>query len=299
MHRWTAALLAALLLFCCACCEEAGHVYRAGEELSVVPGADTFDLYVCPLLGADCMVLCCGGQTMLVDMGKANDYGTIRLVLQDVGVDRIDIAFNTHPHTDHLGSMIQLSADYPVGCFMTAFPPDYTGTEVIQISTLKALEEARIPVITVEDGFVFYLGDARVQVIRQTKYVNPNPLSAMLKITFGQRSILLCADVIGSAQKYLAETHDLKADIFKFPHHGLNKVMREFLEGIDPEYAFFTHGYANTAEAQAQLVRYGIPHDFATWGMIHLSTDGQIWLVRQHLNENGLRWDEKYRKAEP
>lgn len=299
MRRFAALMLA--LFFCLSAVSAAGEedvrrVFRAGEKESFAEGAETFDLYVCPLLGADCMILTCGGQTMLVDMGKANDYPIIKGVLDGLGVKKIDIAYNTHPHTDHLGSMIQLLADYPIGQFMTAFPDHYTGNEVIQVSTLKAVREAEVPIVNIDDGYVFTLGGAEMTVVRQTKYKNPNPLSAMLRIAYGDCSILLCADVIGSAQLELAETHDLKADIFKFPHHGLNKVMREFLEDISPEYAFFTHGYANTTAAQEQLTKYGIPHDFATWGVIHLSTNGEYWLVDQTLNENGVKYDQKYRK---
>ena len=299
MRRIASVLLTILFLLSPVLAEQEKTVYRLTEPVPFDKGTETFDLYVCPLLGGDCMLLTCCGEIMLVDMGKANDYAAIRDVLDGQGITYIDIAFNTHPHTDHLGSMIQILADYPVGRFMTAFPEDYTGNEVIQVSTLRALHEAQVPVITVDDGYAFSLGEARVQVIRQTRYGNPNPMSAMLKITYGERSILLCADVIGSAQGYLAETHDLKADIFKYPHHGLNSVMREFLLGISPEYAVITHGYANTAEAQMQLDRAGIPYDFATWGEIHLSTDGQTWRVYQRLNENGIVWNEKYRKETP
>ena len=294
------AALILLLIFCLltgtALGEEASRrVFFASEVEPFAQGAETFDLYVCPLLGADCMILTCGGETMLVDMGKAKDYPIIQEQLAALGIDHIDIAFNTHPHTDHLGSMRQILADYPVGRFMTAFPETYTGNDVIQIPVLKAIRTAEVPVVTVADGDAFTLGGAQMTVIRQTKYGMPNPLSCMLKIQYGSCTILLTADVIGSAQKYLAETHDLKADIMKMPHHGLNQVAREFLAAIDPEYAFFTHGYANTKQAQAQLERNGIPHDYATWGVIHLSTDGAAWIVEQALNENGVIYNQKYR----
>ena len=299
MKRFFALLLMLTLAFSTAQAEGVRRVYRAGEREAFAEDAETFDLYVCPLLGADCMLLTCGGQTMLVDMGKANDYDLIREVLNAQGVERIDIAFNTHPHTDHLGSMIQLLEDYPVGRFMTAFDDDYTAEEVVQRSTLRAVRAAGVPVTRVEDGDTFALGNARMTVVRQTKYMypepNPNPLSAMLMVEYGDCRLLLCADVVQSAQLYIAQTHDLKADIMKWPHHGLNKVYRELLENVQPEYAFITHGYMNTTEAQEQMNRYGIPHDFATWGVIHLSTDGQYWLVDQQLNEMGERCVQMYR----
>lgn len=294
MKRFIAVLLAlTLLLTLSAQAEGARRVYRVGEREDFAEGEATFRITVCPLLGADCMILQCDGLTMLCDMGKANDYPLIKEQLEALGVERIDLAYNTHPHDDHLGSMIQILQDYPVDLFVTVFPLDYTGEDVIQVKTVKALQAAGVPILTVYDGYTFPLGKAQIEVICQTKYANPNPMSAMIRIKYGECSALLCADLIRSAQLYVAETHDLKADLFKHPHHGLNAVYREFLENIDPEYCFFTHGYNNTAEAQAQLKQYGIPHDFATWGPIHLETNGEYWLVDQDLNEMGLRMSVK------
>ena len=288
----TVALLLVLVLCLAAFgaqAENVKRVYRAGEKEDFAEDEATFQLHVCPLLGADCMILQCGGFTMLCDMGKANDYPVIKEQLEALGVERIDLAYNTHPHDDHLGSMIQILQDYPVDLFMTVFPVDYTGPDVIQVKTVKALQEAGVPVLIVHDGYTFPFGGAKMEVICQTKYENPNPMSAMLRIKYGDCSALLCADLIAAAQLYVAQTHDLKADLFKFPHHGLNSVYREFLENIDPEYCFFTHSYYNTPEAREQLDQYGIPHDFATWGPIHLETNGQYWLVDQELNEDGQR----------
>lgn len=297
MRRIAFTMLLILVMLCSfAAAEEAPrYVFRADEAAPFADDEATFDLYVVPLLGADCMILTCGGEAMLVDMGKAGDYEKIDAVLKALEITHIDIAFNTHPHDDHLGSMKKMLGDYTFGVFMTAFPDNYTGESVIQVSSLKAIRAAEVPIERVADGDTFTIGEAKCEVIRQDKYKNPNPLSAMLKVTFGGRSVLLTADVIGSAQKYLAETHDLKADIFKVPHHALNHVAVEFLQDIDPEYAFITHGYANTKQAQKQLNKYEIPHDFATWGMIHLSTNGEYWIVEQELTEDGKRYDEKYR----
>lgn len=299
LRKITALLLIVCLLLGTAAAEGVRRVYRVGEAGDFPEEDALFELFVCPLLGADCMVLRCGGETMLVDMGKANDYPLIREVLTDLGVEKIDIAFNTHPHDDHLGSMTQIAADYPVGQFMTAFPEDFTGPDAIQKSTVRTLHDLKIPVISVGNGTQFSLGGAQLTVVCRPRVFNassmPNPMSAMLRVTFGECALLLCADVTGSTQQLLAETNEISADIFKFPHHGLNFVLREFLEAIDPEFAFFTHGSANTLEAQAQLDKYGIPYDFATWGVIHLATNGEYWLVDQQLNETGVRLTEKYR----
>ena len=290
-------LVLALLLPCAATAEGDRRVYRVDEEgaMPFAEDAETFDLYVCPLMGADCMILMTQGQTMMVDFGRNTDYGTIRGILDDLGITKIDIAFNSHPHDDHLGSMIQLLEDYAVGVFMTAFPENYFGKSVIQISTIRALHDAEVPVQMVSDGDTFTFGDVRMTVFRMDRFDSPNLLSAMLKIEYGECSMLLTGDVTGEAQFSMVKHHDLKADILKFPHHGLNRTASDFMAAIDPEYAFLTHGYSNTKEAQKQLTRLGIFHDFATWGVIHLSCNGEYWLVDQALTEDGQRYAEKYR----
>ncbi|MBR5231753.1 MAG: MBL fold metallo-hydrolase [Clostridia bacterium] len=300
MHRFFAALFAVLILLSLlgAFAEDAPvqRVFMKEDAKPFEEGEELLHFYVCPLLGADSMILVQGDDVLLVDMGKANQYETIKGVLGDLGITHIKYAFNTHPHDDHLGSMKYLINDFTFDTFMTAFPDNYTGDSVIQRSTLKLINEKNIPVERVDDGSTFTLGNAKLTVIRQTKYKSPNPLSCMLMVEYGDCKMLLTADVIGSAQQLLADTKDLDADVLKFPHHGLNKVIADFLSDISPEYTVFTHGYSNTKDAQKQLQKAGIPYDFATWGLIHLSTNGEYWIVEQHLTEDGLRYEEKYMK---
>lgn len=276
--------------------ERVKRVYRVGNEDAVpfAEDAETFDLYVCPILGGDSMVLTMQGQVMLVDMGKDASYETIRAVMEDVGVERIDIAFNSHPHFDHIGSTKKIIEDYEVGVFMTAFPENFTASSVMQSAMMKALHAAEVPVQRVGDGDVIELGDVKMTVMQHEKYDHPNPRSAMLMVEYGDCRLLLTADLTGEAQIYMAKNKDLKADIFKYPHHGLNKLAVEFMEAIDAEYCFITHGYLDSKQAQQQLTKYGIPHDFATWGVIHLSCNGEYWLVEQTLTEEGQGYAEHF-----
>ena len=296
--RFLSPLLALLLTLVCLCGALAEkRVYFAGEEDAVpfAQDAQTLDLYVCPILGADSMILTAQGQAMLVDMGANTAYRVIRELLEQLGIEKIDIAFNSHPHNDHLGSIKDIVDHYPVDVFITAFPEDYTGSAVIQKQGIKAVRAADVPILTVADGDTLTLGDARMTVIQQTEFDTPNERSAMLRIEYGNCTLLLTGDVCESAQPLLAQTHELSADIFKYPHHGLTPLDEAFLAAVGGEYAFIPHGYLNTKDAQKQLTQAGIRHDFATWGTIHLSTDGEYWLVEQWLTEDGKRYDAKYR----
>lgn len=279
-----------------AAAEETKVVFRAGEAAPFAADSHTLDLYVAPLQGADCMLLTDGSHSMLVDMGREKDYEIIKAWLTDLGITHIDIAFNTHPHDDHIGAMKALLNDFSFDTFMTAFPDNFTGMHIIQPSVLRAVREKGIEVKRVHNGDVFHLGnDATFFVICMNKHSEVNQCSAMLRVVYGRRSLLLAADVIGWSQKKLAENNNLKADVLKFPHHGLSPVMMEFLENVSPEYTVFTHGYANTKRSQQQMDKYGIDYDFATWGPIHLSTDGTYWLVEQTLTDEGIQYAQKYK----
>lgn len=296
-RAWLWMMVLALLLPRLAAAEGEKRVYRVDEPDAVPFAADaeTFDLYVCPLLGADCMVLMTQGQVMLVDTGKESNYPEVRAVLEELGVGRIDVVFNSHPHGDHLGAMPRLMEDYEIGRFITAFPDDYKGYSVVQVPVLKAVREAGIPVDRVEDGDVFTFGNVKMTVLQHARYEKLNPCSAMLRAEYGDCTMLLTGDLTGEAQIYMARHYNLKADLFKYPHHGLGKLDVEFIEAIGAEYAFIPHGYKDTLNAQKQLTKYGVRHDFATWGVIHLASNGDYWLVEQALTEDGKVYDEFYR----
>ena len=294
MRKLTGWLLALLLLAMSCCAMAEGRVLT--DAAPFPEGTPLLELYVCPLLGADAMVLRQGEHAMLVDMGKSKDVDTIASVLDGLGLTHFEYAFNTHPHTDHLGSMKALAERYSFDRFVTGFDEDVTGQQVIQRSTIRTLRDAGMEIVHMDGGATFTLGDARLTVIRQTKQKGFNEQSMMLLVEFGDCRLLLGADVTGQAQDVLAAAYDLKADVLKYPHHGLNKLTDGFLAAVQPSYALITHGSINSAPAQQVLDKAGIPYTFATWGVIHLSTDGQEWHVAQDMDEERAAYAEKFWK---
>ena len=65
-------------------------VFYASEREMFPPEADTLDLYVAPLLGADCMCLICGGEAMLVDTGKESNYREVKAMLDSLIIQEED-----------------------------------------------------------------------------------------------------------------------------------------------------------------------------------------------------------------
>ena len=238
-----------------------------------------------PLGGADCAVLRSGEQVMLIDMGKTSDAELIRNTLRELGISHIDIAFNTHPHPDHVGGMKLLLHDFPVGVFVTCFPLDYKGIRsetVNQIDTVQALNAAGIPIRTSGDGDVFRVGNAECTVMQQAENnPNTNQASAMMMIRCGDCSILLTADVVGISLVRLTDRYDLKADILKYPHHGIEHAAPAFIEEVSPEYAYIPGAPRGTDRGQLTLYWFGIPYNFACDGLISCISNGHYWLVEQ------------------
>src|SRR5215210_5874039 len=60
-----------------------------------------------------------GGDSLLVDTGNAGerDLGRIAETLRTAGVTRIDHLWTTHFHGDHVGALMELAKQFPVGHF--------------------------------------------------------------------------------------------------------------------------------------------------------------------------------------
>ena len=294
MHKRLLAFLLTLLLLPAGALAQEQRVFMASETAPFGADERLLTLYVCPIMGADSMLLTFEAHSMLVDMGKENQAEDVLAMLTRAGLDSVEYAFNTHPHNDHVGGMPALTGQIGIGTFMTAFPHDYLGSAIAQRPAIRAVEDADIPIRDVDDGDTIDFGDVEITVLRQTGYATDNALSAMLRVRYGECTLLLTADVEGKGLANMAALHDVKADIAKFPHHGLTKMDAGFFAALAPEYVFITHGSINTEEAQAQLRAAGVPFQFATWGPITITTNGEKWIVDQQIFEDKQAYAERF-----
>ena len=56
------------------------------------------------VISSDCAILRFDGQVMMIDSSTHSEKmnNRIRTACQTIGVDHIDIAYNSHPHNDHI-----------------------------------------------------------------------------------------------------------------------------------------------------------------------------------------------------
>ena len=275
--------------------------YRVFFERETEPFAEDealLTLRVAGMYGGDCMLLTCGGESLLIDTGdtgNASLFTYFEKMMGEAGLGKhVDGLYNTHPHRDHLaGLQDMLEAGYTFGKIYTAFPHDfYDGTvTVVQKQMIASAEEYNIPVIDVKTGDTFKCGDAEITVIRLPdnmigRDTLTNDQSAMIMVKYGECSLLLTGDVERYAQFELARDNDLKADIIKAPHHGLGGINDRFLSSTDPEFVFITNGSANTKTTINTLENGGYKRYLcASWGEITLRSNGEKWIVSIEPNE--------------
>ncbi len=283
-------LLIALLLPLCALAEgEPVIIDRTGnltEEYKFPEDTPILEIVFPRVYSSDCAIVRFGYDTMMIDASTATDemQSRVRSALRSMGVDYIDIAFNSHPHDDHINGFIPVAEYYPVGRLVLAFEEDANAEMKKVVEYYNAHD---IPIEHVEDGEVFYMGSEEEVTIRVLQRNDsgtwePNNRSAMLHIQYGDRSILFSGDVENHAQRSFGEnppTEGLKADILKYPHHGQVKLHDPFFDAIDPELVFMNGANQVMEGAKNYLKKRKVPYLIGYEGLTRLRTDGKVWVV--------------------
>lgn len=249
-------------------------------EYAFQEGVTLLEVYFPEIFGCDACIFRYGDETMLIDAGTVGQAPIVMETMEKLGVDHLNIAFNTHPHDDHIMGFQSLPEDMPVDKFVIAFPED----ENRQMrSTLKVIRQREIPVERVKNGSEMMLGDVRMVVMQKdfTSYT-VNNRSAALMVFYGDRRLLMAADIESHAQGSLNKKppeFGLKADILKYPHHGVAKIGWKFLGNVQPELAIVTSKLVSIKDTVADSEKHGLPLVSTVPGVVRLRTDGIIWVV--------------------
>ena len=81
------------------------------------------------------------GESLLVDTGNAGDrdLGRIADTLRTAGVTKIDHLWTTHYHGDHVGALLELAKQFPVGHFYDHGKP-HPNDRIVSAQFLSAYE---------------------------------------------------------------------------------------------------------------------------------------------------------------
>lgn len=241
-----------------------------------------FRLIIFSAHASDSMLAQCGGETMLIDGGVRQHYPKLSAALDELGVAWVNYMYNSHPHDDHIGAQNRLVTHdlLGVGEFLTPFPETYRNTEHMKMVPL--LREKGIPYRQLHTGDVQMLGGAAMTFYRYDEGNDPNELSGVWRVTFGDCSIFLPSDLSGVGQHWFAAHYtaeELGSDILKGPHHGLTNMAGDFLDMIAPEVVIFTNSKVNTPDETRQVIHHGAEPMYNEGGRITLETDGVDWYI--------------------
>ena len=234
------------------------------------------------------------GECMLMDTFMPVCEDALKEFLLDNGYTKFSI-YLSHYHADHFGNIRRIMWDdrftvtgvyLPDDGYLWPTDQDY-GAEVrwfmdVDSGIRELAEEMKIPLTVLHPGDSFRVGGAKVEILYGTTYEsddhNPayiNNNSLVARITGGGIRYLTCGDIEKPTEsRILEEGIDVSADLYKLSHHGgYSSNSREFLDAVDPSFAFF-----NSLEDS--------PDDFAAeWA------DEAVSIAMKHANVHSSRYN--------
>ena len=191
--------------------------------------------------GDSALVTMPDGTTLLIDGGGRPSFpGTndsARRIGETVvseylwwrGLSAIDYLVATHADADHIDGLNDVLRNFSVKAALVG---------------PQTKLETRTHVETIHAGDVMRFGEVAVSVLWPPSEGggSDNDNSVVLRIKFGERTILLTGDIEKAAERPLAEQY-LKADVVKVPHHGSKTSSTDgFVQATKPTFAIISVG---------------------------------------------------------
>ncbi|MFL5321836.1 MAG: ComEC/Rec2 family competence protein, partial [Myxococcaceae bacterium] len=196
----------------------------------------------------DAIVVSSAGHHALIDGGGiagGSDVGAriVRPFLHEERISSLDLAVLSHPHPDHALGLISVLPKVPtrelwLGAGAEDGPLLAAVRSAAGDATVKEVEAGSAP---------FQLGLAKVEVLGPPKdrvlLEGVNDRSVVLRVSFGEVSILLTGDIEAAAEETL-ETGPVT--VMKAPHHGSStSSSKALLERARPKIVVFCVGRKN------------------------------------------------------
>ena len=237
-------LTALLALLCLLCgCTLPG---KEPEATLPAPMGNGLTVHYINVGQADCALLECEGEYILIDGGNVEDSSLVVSYLQKQGVEELKAVICSHAHEDHVGGLPGVLAVYPTEA---VYAPTHTYSSNCFDDFLYYTDQQGLSVTIPEVGDTISFGGATAYVLGPVKqYADPNNTSIILKIAYGATSFLFTGDMETSAETDLLDSGaDVKADVLKVGHHGSDtSTGYRFLYEVNPTYAVISVGTGNS-----------------------------------------------------
>ena len=171
---------------------------------------------------ADAAILRFGETTVLIDTGSAESAPQLIAALNALGVRKIDAVFITHSHSDHLGGLDALSANYGIPM---VYSPFYSETDKNGIGKIvKRAEKLNLPHKELLAGDVVPVANEVSFAVLgpfSLSEVDDNDNSLVLRFSYGGKTFLFTGDMQFIEEQALIDSGvALKSDLLKVGNHG-------------------------------------------------------------------------------
>jgi competence protein ComEC len=248
------------------------------------------------------------GRWILVDAGRAWSSGdagrsTVLPYLRRRG-GALALFVLTHPHADHVGgaaSVIRALRPAAVrdAAFVAGSEPYaemLAATHSVQADWARVQPGERMEIDGLE--LEFLAPDSAWTVALD----DPNEASTVLRVQYGERSLLLTGDAEVGLESWLLEhaADRLDVDLLKVGHHGSStSSTQEFIDAVSPRVALVSVGVANSYGHPSPEVMLRLVDAGATvlrtdqLGSLVLRSDGRTWEAQAA----GRRWSVRLPEA--
>jgi competence protein ComEC len=196
------------------------------------------------------------GETLLLDAGgmpgtSRSDFDVgeevVSPYLWSRGIRRLDVIALSHAHSDHMGGMRSILANFQPREFWYGIESPDAAFQQVE----EAARSAHVAMKQLTAGNAFEFGGMQIRVLNPQPGWEPhNPPqddeSLVLHIQYGQTSALFVGDSHKRIEKLLVEENP-RADLLKIGHHGsTTSSSQEFLEAVKPRFAVVSAGRYNS-----------------------------------------------------
>ena len=205
------------------------------------PAGDLRVLMVDVGQGDALLVVSPDGWVMLVDSGPSGSGGAIARALVELGLHGIDYTLLTHNHSDHMGSMGEVLRRWPE--VAACYDHGHDDSDATFEDYAEEAGDRRVPLV---EGDTVDLGPSTVVDVLHGwgRYDNENDNSLVIRVTYGDVSVLLGGDCESSECEPTLDPGPIT--LYKVHHHGASDATSQpLLDLIQPPLAFISVGEDN------------------------------------------------------
>ncbi len=203
----------------------------------------------------DCSVIIAGDSVVMIDAGDWDAGDGIVAWLRERGIKKIDYLVCTHPHTDHIGGMLDVLQALSVRNFVAGeLPDELVPTNSTYIELLSTLQRLGTGYIDARSDGVIALDRGELQLLCGGEVFDDlNACSLVIRYVYGERAFLFMGDAERQTEQFLLDRGvQLNCDVIKVGHHGSRYAgSKQFYRATRAAYAVISCSADNS---------YGYPH---------------------------------------